>query len=397
MRRVVDDEVDAGEVLERPDVAALPPDDPALHVVGGELDDGHRGLGGVARRNALQRVGDEVSRAGASTPRAPRPRACARGARARAAPALPHARGAAPVPLPASAPRPARARSSWACFVSLSSSWSWRMCSSRSARPWSRRENSSSFCSISSSFARTRSSIFSTCPRRSVSSASISLAQADGLLAGLDLRLTPHRVALAARIVEQLVADPAGLRHAGRAEDRDREQGEGGADGDPDGNSDSDQHVLGSSVGDQAATGGTFHPVPRLRGSCPRSRISGRQERAGKPLRYLARDLRVVGSEWSIIGSGFGKAAFAGKTSNGMPRHPTASHASGANDDAASSSASREKPRPASRRRSAGVTPWASSNRRSRAGSGSSAATAPAAASGATRRRLRSARIAASP
>ena len=74
-------------------------------------------------------------------------------------------------------------------------------------------------------------------------------AQADGLLASLDLRLTPHCIALAARIVEQLVADPAGFRHSGRAEDGDREQGEGGADGDPDGDSDPDQHVLGSSVG----------------------------------------------------------------------------------------------------------------------------------------------------
>src|SRR5207248_3645872 len=39
LRRVVDDEVDAGQVLERADVAALAPDDPALHVVGRELDD----------------------------------------------------------------------------------------------------------------------------------------------------------------------------------------------------------------------------------------------------------------------------------------------------------------------------------------------------------------------
>ena len=39
LRRVVDDEVDAGQVLERADVAALAADDPPLHVVGGELDD----------------------------------------------------------------------------------------------------------------------------------------------------------------------------------------------------------------------------------------------------------------------------------------------------------------------------------------------------------------------
>ena len=51
--RVVDDEVDAGEVLEGADVAALAADDAALHVVGGELDDGHRRLGRVAGGEAL--------------------------------------------------------------------------------------------------------------------------------------------------------------------------------------------------------------------------------------------------------------------------------------------------------------------------------------------------------
>ena len=53
--RVVDDEVDAGEVLERADVAALAADDPALHVVGGQLDDRDRRLGGVARGEPLHR------------------------------------------------------------------------------------------------------------------------------------------------------------------------------------------------------------------------------------------------------------------------------------------------------------------------------------------------------
>src|SRR5215471_16665889 len=60
MRRVVDDEVDAGEVLESTDVATLAPNDPALHVVGGELHDRHRGLGRVARSDPLQSVGDQV-------------------------------------------------------------------------------------------------------------------------------------------------------------------------------------------------------------------------------------------------------------------------------------------------------------------------------------------------
>ena len=63
VRRVVDDEVDAGEMLERPDVPTLAADDPALHVVGGKLDDRDGRLGGGARRDPLQRVGDEVPRA----------------------------------------------------------------------------------------------------------------------------------------------------------------------------------------------------------------------------------------------------------------------------------------------------------------------------------------------
>ena len=63
MRSVVDDEVDAREVLERADVPALAADDAALEVVRSELDDRHRRLGRVARGDALERVGDE--RAGA--------------------------------------------------------------------------------------------------------------------------------------------------------------------------------------------------------------------------------------------------------------------------------------------------------------------------------------------
>ena len=59
VRRVVDDEVDAGQVLERADVPALAADDPPLEVVGSELDDGHRRLCRMARGDALERVGDE--------------------------------------------------------------------------------------------------------------------------------------------------------------------------------------------------------------------------------------------------------------------------------------------------------------------------------------------------
>ena len=43
--RVVDDEVDAGHRLERPDVPAVTADDAALHVIGRESDGGNRRLG----------------------------------------------------------------------------------------------------------------------------------------------------------------------------------------------------------------------------------------------------------------------------------------------------------------------------------------------------------------
>ena len=62
VRCVVDDEVDAGQVLQGPDVATLPSDDATLHVVTGELHDRHGRLRGVTRRDPLQRVRDERSR-----------------------------------------------------------------------------------------------------------------------------------------------------------------------------------------------------------------------------------------------------------------------------------------------------------------------------------------------
>src|SRR5436305_2845022 len=52
-RRVVDDEVDAGEGLERADVASLAADDPALQVVRVERHRGHGRLGGMAAGDTL--------------------------------------------------------------------------------------------------------------------------------------------------------------------------------------------------------------------------------------------------------------------------------------------------------------------------------------------------------
>ena len=62
LRRVVDDQVDAGGLLEGPDVAALAADDPALHLVVREVDDGHRVLRRVVRGDALHRGQDDVAR-----------------------------------------------------------------------------------------------------------------------------------------------------------------------------------------------------------------------------------------------------------------------------------------------------------------------------------------------
>ncbi len=63
-RRVVDDQLDAGGLFERADVAPLAADDAPLHVVAREIDDRHgrldRGVGGAA----LDGVGDDVLRAG---------------------------------------------------------------------------------------------------------------------------------------------------------------------------------------------------------------------------------------------------------------------------------------------------------------------------------------------
>ena len=58
--RVVDDEVDAGEVLQGADVAALAADDAALHVVGRQRHHRHGGVGHVAGGRALDADGEDV-------------------------------------------------------------------------------------------------------------------------------------------------------------------------------------------------------------------------------------------------------------------------------------------------------------------------------------------------
>ena len=123
-----------GQVLERADVAALPADDPALHVVGRQLDHRDRRLRRVARSDALQRIGDEVAGAALRL----RPRLLFEHAHAprelvadELLPTLEQMRlrllqghAGDPLELPCSA-----------TFVCFSSSWSWRRCVSRSASP----------------------------------------------------------------------------------------------------------------------------------------------------------------------------------------------------------------------------------------------------------------------
>jgi hypothetical protein len=64
-RRVVDDELDARGLLERADVASLAADDPALHVVAGQIDHRHGRLDGVFGGAALDGLRHDLPRPGA--------------------------------------------------------------------------------------------------------------------------------------------------------------------------------------------------------------------------------------------------------------------------------------------------------------------------------------------
>ena len=59
---VVDDELDAGGLLEGADVPALAADDAPLEIVAGQVDDRNRGLDGVFGGAALDRLGDDLLR-----------------------------------------------------------------------------------------------------------------------------------------------------------------------------------------------------------------------------------------------------------------------------------------------------------------------------------------------
>ncbi len=60
--RVIDDEIDAGGLFERADVASFAPDDAAFQIVARQVDDRDRGLDGVLGGAALNGFGDVLAR-----------------------------------------------------------------------------------------------------------------------------------------------------------------------------------------------------------------------------------------------------------------------------------------------------------------------------------------------
>ena len=272
VRRVVDDEVDAGEMLEGTDVPALPADDPPLHVVRRKLDHSHRRLRGVARGDPLQRIRDEIPcaalRVGASFvlehPDAPcelvpglfltaldNQRSRFRLGQAGHALELGHMGVLRVLELLLKAPDVLLAVGE---PLITAGELAELLLDLELLRQYA-------FLDLQHLGAP-------------VGELGVDLAsQPDRLLAGFDLRLPAHRVALALGVFEQLLADPPRLRDSGCAEDRHGEQGERSAAGDPDGNSDPDQHCRLLRRGLTRLVGGTSHPAPGLSGSYPRSLI----------------------------------------------------------------------------------------------------------------------------
>ena len=267
MRRVVDDEVDAGQVLERADVAALAADDPALHVVGAEARHRDRRLGGVTGGDALERVRDEVPcaplRLGARllldhahTP-----------AEIVAHELLAALRAGAPSPPPATCRRCARARPARRASPAFSSSWSCRQMrlavGDALVAPGDLDEllldlllpREDALLDLEHLLAPVAELGVDLCP------------ELHRLLARLDLGLTPDRLGLALGVLDQLPADPARLPDTRRPEDGHGEQGDHGSYRDPDGNSDPDQHG--------AAPRSVGRDPPGTAGSDSRSRVLG--------------------------------------------------------------------------------------------------------------------------
>ena len=242
VRRVVDDEVDAGEVLERPDVAAFPADDAALHVVGGQLDERDGRLCRCARSNSLQRIRNEVAspalrlgRASSSICRT-RPasswRTCSSDSariRWRASPVVIDA-------IRSSSPR-------WRSFSCFISSCSWRRWISRSATPCSRRASSVSFA-VDVVLLRDHALLDLDDLVAPLAQLRLELgAQLDRLLARLDRRLAPRRLGVALGLVEQQRrAARAGGVEPRSADQAQRDQRAADADRECDHNCHDDEH-----------------------------------------------------------------------------------------------------------------------------------------------------------
>ena len=243
LRRVVDDEVDARHVLERPDVASLPSDDAALHVVGGELDERDGRLGRVARGDPLERVRDEVPgaafrlAAGLLVELAHTPRevvadeifgALAGGGAWRPPTVIPEMRSSS--------------ATCWS-FVCLSSSWSCRRCVSRSNIPCSRRAISTSFASTSSSLASTRSSILRICARRVLDLLLDAPRGAGSLCSRASICASRLSVsASSAGLGEDRVLVALGARPARHLPGAERERARRGADHEPDQDANDNEH-----------------------------------------------------------------------------------------------------------------------------------------------------------
>ena len=103
--------------------------------------------------------------------------------------------------------------------------------------------------------------------------------QLDGLLAGLDLRLSPHRFGLALGVLDDLPAEAPRLADARRSEDADGEQGGRDPDGYADGNSDRDLHLAAPRAGGRLAA---LRQRRHVHPAWP-AREPSRDARAGRP------------------------------------------------------------------------------------------------------------------
>ena len=365
VRRVVDDEVDAGEMLERADVATLAADDAPLHVVGRELDDGHGRLGRVTRGDALQRVGDEVPRT-----------ALRLGPRL----LLEHAHAAGELvadELLASleqlrlrlllrhAGRSARASACSAFFAAFSSSWS---CAEVGLAVGDPLVASRELDELPLDLLLLREHALLDLQHRlpAVGELGVDLgAELHRLLARLDLRLAPRGLGLALGVLDDLPAELPRLADAGRAEHLHGEEREHRSPDDSDGDSDPDQHrrLLLRWRWLSTAVRPPPHPASPAGGISPNTLSCARAHArppAGLPTSGRPPAFRSgCGSGFHSGWMRFRKSPYAGKTSDEACADPTADQSSGANPPTAVSTTSASKPLDASHRAVAGPRPRA--------------------------------------